>query len=68
MNIIIIMVAVCGHLHGCELASSPGLLIGGRGEGEEGLVSTTCACTTFSVYFTLKVSINVHRQYPYVLY
>ena len=47
------------------VASSPGLLIGG--EGGEGLVSTACACATFSVYFTVKVSVNVYRRYPYVI-
>ena len=49
---------------GC-LASSPGLLIGGR--GGEGLVSTACACAMFSMYFTVKVSVNVYRQYPYII-
>ena len=47
------------------LASSPGLLIGRR--GKEGLVSTACACATFSMYFTVKVSVNAYRQYPYVI-
>ena len=50
-----------------DLASSPGLLIGGRGEKGEGLISTTCACAMFSVCFTVKVSVNVYRRYPYVI-
>ena len=50
-----------------DLASSPGLLIGGRGEKGEGLISTACACATFSVYFTVKVFVNVYRRYPYVI-
>ena len=35
------------------IASSPGL------RDEEGLVHTACACATFSVYFTVKVSVKV---------
>ena len=51
-----------------QVASSPGLLIGGGGgRGKEGLVSTACAHATFSVYFSVKVSINVYKWYLYVI-
>ena len=53
-----------------ELVSQPTSLVprpSDWGEGGEDLVSTAYTCATFSVYFTVKVSVNVYRRYPYII-
>jgi hypothetical protein len=50
----------CSTVESLFLYSSPGLLIGGRGRGREGLVSTACAC---AVIIQILNNLNMYRYF-----